>query len=203
VSPRVALEDAEYNALAASARASGRRAGALHGRRVMSVFELTGLASCLAALAAGCAFSRYEPGTLTAPSRDPNTRSITLGCLDVAMRPTKDALVPTSHPVLRFAVGNRCPQAVPVAFDRVRVEGLYETGPVALFAVDPRNEIHAATLDGHASAVETLEFAPTRTHPNAPASVCVTLSGFTTANVSEVDATRCFVFTRHDPGGAS
>jgi hypothetical protein len=178
------------------------RADGSHARPAMRSRGRVLLAPCVVALASGCFFTRYEPGTLTA-SRDPDTRSITLGCLDVAMRPTKDARVPQTHPVLRFSLGNRCPRPVPVAFDRVRVAGLYETGPVRFYAVDPRRELRPATLDAHASAEETLEFAPTLTHESAPASVCVTLTDLTTANTNDADATRCFVFTRRDSGGAS
>lgn len=45
-------------------------------------------------------------------------------------------------------------------FGGVRVTGSFAFGSADFRVVDPRGEIHPAVLDGHAAAVETLEYAP-------------------------------------------
>ena len=145
-----------------------------------------------------CFFSRYEPGSLRpATGADEHHQFVTVGCLDVLLEATTDAQVPPTHPVVRYALGNRCAHAVPVDFRRVRVEGLYASGRAAMDVVDPRGEIHPALLDGHARASEALEYRPATEHLHPPASLCLVLSTLTPSELTDEAATRCFVFT-HD-----
>ncbi len=144
------------------------------------------------ALTSGCLFARYEPGELRARANARKTQVVTVGCLDVAMTPASDPHVPEGHPLVRFAFGNRCEHPVPVDFTAVTVAGVYAEGRVALYAVDPRRELHPATLDAHAEAHEVLEFAPVLTRAHGPASVCVNVSGLAHDDATPERATRCF-----------
>lgn len=161
-------------------------------RGAMNPPSLLVVTSGLLALTSGCFFSSYDPGALVASAAgDPSTRVMALGCLDVALRSSSDVQVEPSHPVLRVALGNRCPHAVPVRFSQMRVVGRYDEGPVPLALRDPRGEVHDAMLDGHAQATESFEFEPLGPRDALPRALCVTLTGLTDAQLTDAAATRC------------
>lgn len=63
----------------------------------MRTHWLAAVVSLLAPLASGCLRPSYNPGALLAVANTPWAQSLTVGCLDVAVRPWADAHVPSAH----------------------------------------------------------------------------------------------------------
>ncbi len=133
------------------------------------------------ALVGGC-IPAYEPGSLLVLGDAPDERGRRLGCLDVRVQVIRDPAVPTTWPVVGVDLGNRCRRPVHVDLRHVAVTARWtDEGPVRLSAFDPRREIHAADLDGHARAREVIAYEAPEDAWGRPDEVCVDVAGITAA----------------------
>jgi hypothetical protein len=118
---------------------------------------------------ASCYAGNFQ--TLTSPFVGTRAQ---VGCLDVAVTLTDDALAPP--PIIAYQFGNRCAHQTIVDFTAVHVfvTGA-DGGPIELHPYDPKNELEPMQLDAFTSGNERIAYRAPWEVP--PVSVCVDLSG--------------------------
>lgn len=99
---------------------------------------------------------------------------VQIGCLDVAISLTDDAIAPP--PIVAYELGNRCGHQTIVDFSAVHVFATGADGArVELRAYDPKTELRPMQLDAYTSGDERIAYQSP--WPSPPATVCVDLSG--------------------------
>ena len=144
----------------------------------------------------GCA--AYSPGSFAARGESFPGQLVTVGCLDLAVAGSRDAVAP--GPVVDYRFGNRCDHAIHVDFTTVRAIGRTSRGEeIPLVAYDPYGEISQQKLEARTAGRERLEYRSARdfgidvveicvevgalTDGDSPSAVCVVPGG---ARVAEV-----------------
>ncbi|MBK9037299.1 MAG: hypothetical protein IPL61_39660 [Myxococcales bacterium] len=124
----------------------------------------------------GCA--TYSPGSFAARGESFTGQLATIGCLDLAVAGTRDAVAP--GPVVDFQFGNRCDHAVHVDLSAVRATGRTSAGErVALVAYDPYGEIARQKLEARGIGRERLEYRSARDFGTDLIEVCVEVGQIT------------------------
>ncbi|MBL8627963.1 MAG: hypothetical protein JNK64_42145 [Myxococcales bacterium] len=125
---------------------------------------------------AACA--TYSPGSFAARGESFTGELATVGCLDVAVAGTRDAVAP--GPIVDFQFGNRCDHAVHVDLAAVRATGRTTSGEeIALVAYDPYREISRQKLEARGFGRERLEYRSARDFGTDIALVCVDVGAIT------------------------
>jgi hypothetical protein len=158
---------------------AGRRVvRGLHNRRSMLRLART-IGATLGALAlglTGCA--TYSPGSFASRGQAFTGQAVTLGCLDLAIAGTRDAIAP--GPVVDYQFGNRCDRAIGVDFRAIRATGRTARGEqVALVAYDPYGEITGKRLEARTAGRERLEYRAARDLSADLIEVCVEVGAIT------------------------
>jgi hypothetical protein len=134
------------------------------------------LAPLLAVGLLGCV--TYSPGSFAVRGEGFTGELATVGCLDLAVAGTRDAVAP--GPIVDFQFGNRCDHAVHVDLARVRATGRTRSGEeVALVAYDPYAEITRQKLEARGFGRERLEYRSARDFGTDVTRVCVEVGDIT------------------------
>lgn len=139
----------------------------------------------------GCA--TYSPGAFATRGENFTGQLLTVGCLDLGIVGTRDAVAP--GPVVEYQFGNRCDRAVPLDLRAVTAVGRTSSGQqVALVPFDPYGEITPKRLEARTAGKERLEYRNARDLGIDIVEVCVEVGAITTGGTP---STVCVV-----PGGA-
>lgn len=99
----------------------------------------------------------YRGGTFRDPMGSFGETRRTVGCLDVGVGVTTDAMA--EGPVLAYGFGNRCDRAAVVDLGAVVVTGRTLDGEeVALTPYDPAGELRALRIDARRTGREQIEY---------------------------------------------
>lgn len=129
----------------------------------------------LGASVAVCACQGYRTGSFHDGFIDFAGEQRSVGCLDVAVAPLRDAKI--RGPAAQIAFGNRCDAATPVDLTAIEVVAHYDDGASArLRPHDPDDEIRPGMLDGRSSGVENIEYMLPDGVRERPVEICFDLT---------------------------
>lgn len=132
-------------------------------------------ATVLGASVIVCGCQGYRTGSFHDGFIDFAGERRTVGCLDVAVAPLRDAKI--QGPAAQIAFGNRCDAATPIDLPAVEVVAHYDDGAsVVLEPHDPDGEIRLGMLDGRSSGVENVEYVLPRGFGGQPVEICFDLT---------------------------
>jgi hypothetical protein len=123
----------------------------------------------------------------------------TVGCLDVAVAPLRDAGI--QGPAAQIAFGNRCDAATRLDLTAVDVVAYYHGGAsVRLEPHDPDGEIRSGMLDGRSSGVENIEYMLPIGFGERPVEMCFDLTGLDGSDPEPEPVLACIPVVTGDAG---
>lgn len=139
--------------------------------------SITALVGSVAAVGLlGCA--TYSPGSFAARGESFTGQLTTIGCLDLAVAGSSDAVAP--GPIVEYQFGNRCDHAIHVDLGAVRALGRTSSGEqVALVPYDPYSELSRQKLEARGFGRERLEYRTARDFGTDVMEVCVEVGAIT------------------------
>ena len=149
-------------------------------------------ATSLAALTLALGCAPYKSGdALVSPQGSRLFR-----CLEMHLAPYYEEISP-EWVAIEYRIGNTCRQAVPIDLTAIRVEMTDGGRTTRLLAHDPRDELHAAALDGRARAREVIAYEFPLELELYEVPICVNLEG--AADFEEPPPPYCFTWSRSSP----
>lgn len=151
-----------------------------------------GLLLAAAALSGAFACQGYRAGSFTArPYGSFEGQRRTVGCLDVAVTPTRDQ--EAYGPVAGLTIANRCDVGVTVDIGAIRASGRYPDGTATrLHAYDPGFEIRPGMLEARSVAREQIEYLPNDSAEVLFAEWCLDLARLDRTRPSDRPVLVCF-----------